>query len=55
MSETIDAKAIYGDEVGKVSDGFHTFDELYEFRKIYNAALFNEGAALADRSDNQSL
>jgi hypothetical protein len=24
------------------SDGFHTFKELYEFRKIYNAALFNE-------------
>jgi hypothetical protein len=45
MSETIDAKAICGDEVGKVSDGFHPFDELYEFRKIYNAALFNEWAA----------
>lgn len=27
---------------GKVSDGYHTFDELYEFRKVYNAALFNE-------------
>lgn len=25
-----------------VSDGYHTFDELYEFRKMYNAALFNE-------------
>lgn len=23
-------------------DGYHTFDELYEFRKIYNATLFNE-------------
>lgn len=30
---------------GKVSDGYHTFDELYEFRKLYNAALFNEWAA----------
>jgi len=29
---------------GTVSDGFHTFDELYEFRKVYNAALFNEWA-----------
>lgn len=28
--------------VGKLSDGYHTFDELYEFRKLYNAALFNE-------------
>ena len=25
-----------------ISDGYHTFDELYEFRKMYNAALFNE-------------
>ena len=25
-----------------ISDGYHTFDELYEFRKLYNAALFNE-------------
>lgn len=24
------------------SDGYHTFKELYEFRKVYNAALFNE-------------
>ena len=24
------------------SDGYHTFKELYEFRKIYNATLFNE-------------
>jgi len=27
---------------GKISDGYHTFNELYEFRKVYNAALFNE-------------
>lgn len=27
---------------GGYSDGYHTFNELYEFRKIYNAALFNE-------------
>lgn len=26
------------------SDGYHTFKELYEFRKIYNALLFNEWA-----------
>jgi hypothetical protein len=29
----------------KISDGYHTFRELYEFRKIYNAALFNEWAS----------
>lgn len=27
---------------GETSDGYHTFNELYEFRKIFNAALFNE-------------
>jgi hypothetical protein len=27
------------------SDGYHTFKELYEFRKMYNATLFNEWAA----------
>jgi hypothetical protein len=24
-----------------ISDGWHSFEELYEFRKMYNAALFN--------------
>lgn len=27
------------------SDGYHTFKELYEFRLLYNAALFNKWAA----------
>ena len=27
---------------GDYSDGYHTFNELYEFRKVFNAALFNE-------------
>jgi len=31
-------------DVGEISDGYHTFNELYEFRKLYNAALFNEWA-----------
>lgn len=31
-----------GVDTNKVSDGYHTFEELYEFRKVYNAALFNE-------------
>lgn len=34
----------------EVSDGYHTFNELYEFRKMYNAALFNAWAEL-DRYD----
>ena len=29
-------------DLGDVSDGYHTFNELYEFRKMYNAVLFNE-------------
>lgn len=29
---------------GETSDGYHTFNELYDFRKLYNAALFNEWA-----------
>ena len=28
-------------DAGDVSDGYHTFNELYEFRKVYNAVLFN--------------
>ena len=31
-------------DIGSLSDGYHTFDELYEFRKVYNALLFNEWA-----------
>lgn len=27
---------------GKISDGYHTFDELYEYRMLYNAGFFNE-------------
>lgn len=33
------------DDAGKISDGYHTFGELYDFRKMYNACLFNEWAA----------
>jgi hypothetical protein len=32
------------------SDGYHTFKELYEYRLLYNAALFNEWATF-DRFD----
>ena len=33
-----------GQDISQTSDGYHTFAELYEFRKVYNAALFNEWA-----------
>lgn len=39
-----DIKLPEGVDEGEVSDGYHTFNELYEFRKMYNAALFNEWA-----------
>ena len=29
---------------GSISDGYHTFDELYAYRKAYNALIFNEWA-----------
>lgn len=29
------------DTLGELSDGYHTFNELYEFRLLYNAAFFN--------------
>jgi hypothetical protein len=33
-----------GKDISQTSDGYHTFAELYEFRKVYNATLFNEWA-----------
>ena len=27
---------------GEISDGYHTFNELYYYRMLYNAAFFNE-------------
>lgn len=45
MMEIIDLrKQMYLDNMGEVSDGRHTFNELYDFRMVYNAALFNEWA-----------
>lgn len=35
---------VEGFNENEISDGYHTFNELYEFRKMYNAALFNEWA-----------
>ena len=33
-----------GDEIRTISDGYHTFEELYDFRLVFNACLFNEWA-----------
>lgn len=44
-----EAEALVSDQVaktrivtGETSDGYHTFNELYEFRLLYNACFFNE-------------
>ena len=37
MSESDSTK-----DMGEVSDGYHTFNELYEYRLLYNASMFNE-------------
>lgn len=43
-----------GIDTGNISDGYHTFNELYEFRKLYNAALFNEWAAIGKYDVHES-
>ncbi|HJP81425.1 MAG TPA: hypothetical protein VJ841_03475 [Candidatus Saccharimonadales bacterium] len=30
---------------GETSDGYHTFNELYHYRMLYNALIFNEWAS----------
>jgi len=42
-----------GKDVSQVSDTFHTFEELYNFRKVYNAALFNEWAQQQQTSETE--
>lgn len=44
IADAINEKIEREKNPGQVSDGYHTFAELYEFRKVYNAALFNEWA-----------
>ena len=36
--------------IGELSDGYHTFNELYDFRREYNAALVNSGVWPAHKS-----
>ena len=46
------AKAMHKEETTiteNTSDGYHTFKELYEFRKAYNVALFNEWGSQKER------
>lgn len=52
------AKADYPDfRENEISDGYHTFAELYEFRKIYHALLFNDWATepLSDKLGREAV
>lgn len=49
MKHTLDKEEVqflFGKDakIENVSDGYHTFSELYNFRMLYNALLFNEWA-----------
>lgn len=59
LPECRDAENQYWEELckdrGEISDGAHTFNELYEFRKLYNAALFNEWAKAGKYDVHKSL
>lgn len=33
---------LHEDDMGNISDGYHTFNELYKYRMLYNDAFFNE-------------
>lgn len=41
-----DLQKIYPEDkdIEKFTDGYHSFEELYDYRLLYNAALFNEFA-----------
>lgn len=41
-----DARSAMGGINENTSDGYHTFKELYRYRLLYNAALFNEWARI---------
>ena len=42
LDQNLQDLEITSDDNMSVSDGYHTIDELYEFRKVFNACLFNE-------------
>ena len=42
-------------DVEMISDGYHTFKELYDIRLAYNVALFNEWSALGKNEVHKSM
>ena len=43
-------KQIIDDDIGSISDGYHTFDELYDHRAILTALAFNAHKDIAWKS-----
>jgi hypothetical protein len=41
MRDTIASLQQEQEDMGEISDGYHTFNELYYYRMLYNAAFFN--------------
>lgn len=39
----------------EINDGYHTFKELYDFRRVYNAALFNEWSNILTGFDENNV
>jgi hypothetical protein len=53
--EAAQFEQVFTDEpISKLSDGYHTFEELYDFRMAYNAVLFNTWAKHLDAGWSQS-
>jgi hypothetical protein len=49
-----DASAV-GAKIQNLSDGYHTYNELYAYRKAYNALLFNEWAKIVEKDPDGSV
>lgn len=43
------------DEIGQLSDGYHTFDDLYRFRMLYHAAFVNQLDAREFENDRHPM
>lgn len=55
INADIQAFKKHGLKAELISDGFHTFKELYTFRKLYNALIFNEWARQSKYEVHKSL
>lgn len=45
----------FGGETDGVSDGYHTFKELYDYRMLYNAGMFSLLSVVANSTDQAHL